>query len=97
MLGQMVATSTGYPHSNAIDQLLVTPIPLRRYQSGLRSHWKRRGEIDSLELSGRRLPAAFTLAELQWWCEAVLGRALDKSSFRWRLSAIGTAWRLFRV
>ncbi len=45
-----------------------------------------RGEIDSLELPWGLLPAEFTLAELQRCCEAVLGRALDKSSFRRRLS-----------
>jgi 8-oxo-dGTP diphosphatase len=44
-----------------------------------------RGEVDNLELPWGLLPAEFTLAELQRYCEAVLGRPLDKSSFRRRL------------
>ncbi len=44
-----------------------------------------RGEIDRLELPFEFLPQAFTLGELQACCEAMLGRHLDKSSFRRRL------------
>ena len=44
-----------------------------------------RGEIERLELPFGFLPEAFTLGELQACCEAILGRRLDKSSFRRRL------------
>jgi 8-oxo-dGTP diphosphatase len=45
-----------------------------------------RGEVDNLQLPWGLLPEEFTLAELQRCCEAVLGRPLDKSSFRRRLA-----------
>ncbi len=45
-----------------------------------------RGEVENLELPWDLLPAEFTLADLQRYCEAVLGRPLDKSSFRRRLA-----------
>jgi 8-oxo-dGTP diphosphatase len=44
-----------------------------------------RAEIERLELPFGFLPEAFTLGELQSCCEAILGRRLDKSSFRRRL------------
>ena len=44
-----------------------------------------RAEIERLELPFDFLPTAFTLGELQACCEALLGRRLDKSSFRRRL------------
>lgn len=44
-----------------------------------------RSEIERLELPFGFLPEAFTLGELQACCEALLGRRLDKSSFRRRL------------
>ncbi len=44
-----------------------------------------RGEIERLELPFGFLPEKFTLGELQSYCEALLGRPLDKSSFRRRL------------
>ena len=44
-----------------------------------------RAEIERLELPFGFLPDAFTLGELQAFCEALLGRRLDKSSFRRRL------------
>jgi hypothetical protein len=44
-----------------------------------------RAEIERLELPFGFLPRAFTLGELQAWCEAILGRRLDKSSFRRKL------------
>ena len=44
-----------------------------------------RGEVDRLELPFGFLPEKFTLGELQACCEAILGRHLDKSSFRRRL------------
>jgi len=44
-----------------------------------------RDEIDRLELPFGFLPMSFTLGELQSCCEAILGRRLDKSSFRRRL------------
>ena len=44
-----------------------------------------RGDIDRLELPFGFLPAQFTLGELQACCEAILGRRLDKSSFRRRI------------
>jgi ADP-ribose pyrophosphatase YjhB (NUDIX family) len=45
-----------------------------------------RHEIDVLELPLQLLPTQFTLGELQAVCEEVLGRPLDKSSFRRRLA-----------
>ncbi len=44
-----------------------------------------RAEIDHLDLPYGFLPDCFTLGELQAGCEAILGRRLDKSSFRRRL------------
>lgn len=44
-----------------------------------------RSEINRLELPYGFLPEQFTLGELQACCEAILGRHLDKSSFRRRL------------
>jgi ADP-ribose pyrophosphatase YjhB (NUDIX family) len=44
-----------------------------------------RTEIDRLDLPYSFLPDRFTLGELQASCEAILGRRLDKSSFRRRL------------
>ena len=44
-----------------------------------------RAEIDRLDLPDGFLPDCFTLSELQASCEAILGRRLDKSSFRRRL------------
>jgi 8-oxo-dGTP diphosphatase len=44
-----------------------------------------RAEIERLELPFGFLPEQFTLGELQTCCEAILGRRLDKSSFRRRL------------
>ena len=44
-----------------------------------------RSEIERLELPFGFLPGQFTLGELQACCEAILGRRLDKSSFRRRL------------
>ena len=46
-----------------------------------------RAEIERLELPFGFLPEAFTLGELQATCAAILGRPLDKSSFRRRLDA----------
>jgi ADP-ribose pyrophosphatase YjhB (NUDIX family) len=45
-----------------------------------------RVEVERLELPFGFLPAAFTLGELQATCEQLLGRRLDKSSFRRRLA-----------
>lgn len=44
-----------------------------------------RSEIERLDLPFGFLPQQFTLGELQACCEAILGRRLDKSSFRRRL------------
>jgi 8-oxo-dGTP diphosphatase len=44
-----------------------------------------RAEIDRLALPDGFLPDSFSLTELQANCEAILGRRLDKSSFRRRL------------
>ena len=44
-----------------------------------------RVEVGRLELPFGALPDRFTLTELQGWCEGMLGRRLDKSSFRRRL------------
>ena len=45
-----------------------------------------RAEVDALELPFGFLPESFTLGELQASCEQLLGRRLDKSSFRRRLT-----------
>jgi ADP-ribose pyrophosphatase YjhB (NUDIX family) len=45
-----------------------------------------RAEVDALELPFGFLPAEFTLGELQATCEQLLGRRLDKSSFRRKLA-----------
>jgi len=45
-----------------------------------------RNDIESLDLPEELLPEQFTLGELQSTCEAILGRPLDKSSFRRRLA-----------
>lgn len=45
-----------------------------------------RAEVEALELPAGFLPEAFTLGELQSVCEQLLGRRLDKSSFRRRLA-----------
>lgn len=45
-----------------------------------------RAEIDRLELPFGFLPTQFTLGELQETCEAILGRSMDKSSFRRRIN-----------
>jgi 8-oxo-dGTP diphosphatase len=45
-----------------------------------------RAEIEDLNIPFELLPPQFSLAELQRECEAILGRPLDKSSFRRRLA-----------
>ena len=45
-----------------------------------------RAEVDRLELPFGFVPLQFTLGELQTTCEQLLGRRLDKSSFRRRLA-----------
>jgi hypothetical protein len=45
-----------------------------------------RAEVERLELPFGFLPMEFTLGELQATCEQLLGRRLDKSSFRRRLA-----------
>ena len=45
-----------------------------------------RAEIDAMNLPFEAIPPQFTLGELQSFCEAALGRPLDKSSFRRRLA-----------
>ena len=56
-------------------------------------------EVEQLQLPAGYLPEEFTLGELQVICEQVLGRPLDKSSFRRKLadrglvSPIEGAWR----
>lgn len=44
-----------------------------------------RTEVESLSVPHCLLPAAFVLSELQSTCEALLGRPIDKSSFRRKL------------
>ena len=44
-----------------------------------------RREVDEMQLPFDFLPAQFTLGELQQFCESLLGRRLDKSSFRRKL------------
>jgi ADP-ribose pyrophosphatase YjhB (NUDIX family) len=47
-------------------------------------------EIDRLDLPYGLLPPEFTLGDLQAGCESVLGRPLDKSSFRRRIADLKT-------
>ncbi len=47
--------------------------------------WDLRSEVLRLDLPFEYLPPEFTLGELQESCELLLGRKLDKSSFRRRL------------
>lgn len=51
--------------------------------------WETRTEFDNLNFPAGFLSDAFTLSELQSMSEAVLGRRLDKSSFRRRLNDRG--------
>jgi len=44
-----------------------------------------RSEVESLQLPQGYVPEQFTLTELQSLCESLLGRSLDKSSFRRKL------------
>jgi ADP-ribose pyrophosphatase YjhB (NUDIX family) len=44
-----------------------------------------RREVDEMQLPFDFLPTQFTLGELQQFCESLLGRRLDKSSFRRKL------------
>jgi ADP-ribose pyrophosphatase YjhB (NUDIX family) len=48
-----------------------------------------RAEIEQLDLPFDFLSSSFTLTELQQTCESILGRRLDKSSFRRRLAERG--------
>ena len=48
-----------------------------------------RAEVDRLDLPAGFLPERFTLTELQNLCAQLLGRRLDKSSFRRRLAERG--------
>jgi len=48
-----------------------------------------RAEVERLELPFEFVPPTFTLGELQSICEAILGVALDKSSFRRKLEDRG--------
>ena len=48
-----------------------------------------RAEFEELKLSDSLVPSQFTLGELQLICESVLGRRLDKSSFRRKLKDRG--------
>lgn len=48
-----------------------------------------RDKVDRYALPLHLLPERFTLTELQHSCEAILGRALDKSAFRRRLKTSG--------
>lgn len=48
-----------------------------------------RREVDEMQLPFDFLPAQFTLGELQQFCESLLGRRLDKSSFRRKLDDRG--------
>lgn len=58
-----------------------------------------RDEVERLRLPAGYLPETFTLGELQTICEELLGRSLDKSSFRRKLAdralvePIEGAWR----
>lgn len=48
-----------------------------------------RGQIEGLRFPAGWVPEPFTLPELQSFCEAVLGRSLDKVTFRRRIDAAG--------
>lgn len=63
-------TKLAFDHSELISQAVSA---LRR-------------EVEELALPFKFLPAEFTLSELQGFCEVILGKTLDKSSFRRRLA-----------
>lgn len=48
-----------------------------------------RNDVEAMNLPFEAFPASFTLGELQRFCEELLGRPLDKSSFRRKLDAQG--------
>lgn len=59
-----------FDHAKLIDQAVATT----------------RSEVERLEFPTGFLPETFTLGELQTICEQILGKTLDKSSFRRRLA-----------
>lgn len=59
-----------FDHAGLVDRAVVTT----------------RAEVDRLDLPFDFLPEQFTLGELQSACEHLLGRRVDKSSFRRRLA-----------
>lgn len=66
----MIDSTLAFDHAEIIQRAVVA---IRR-------------EVDELELPFDFLPHKFTLGELQETCEGLLGRKLDKSSFRRRLA-----------
>ncbi|MDC8786235.1 NUDIX hydrolase [Roseateles koreensis] len=69
----MADQTLAFDHAQLIDQAVAST----------------RAEVQNLQLPAGYLPAEFTLGELQSMCEALLGRRLDKSSFRRRLDDAG--------
>lgn len=68
-----------------VDEIAGERLAFDHAQLVAESAARLREEVERLELPFDALPPAFTLTELQSHCETLLGRALDKSSFRRRV------------
>lgn len=70
----------------SVDEAIAAPLAFDHATLVDKAVRAMRADIDVLDLPFGCLPEAFTLGELQSFCEHVLGHPLDKSSFRRRLS-----------
>ena len=77
--GVALEAPSGEPLACAFDHEAVIAAAVRRL----------RGNLDAAPVVHRLLPRAFTLLELQRVHEVILGRALNKDSFRRRMLATG--------
>jgi 8-oxo-dGTP diphosphatase len=77
--GVALEASSGEPLACAFDHEAIIATAVRRL----------RGKLDYAPVGYRLLPRAFTLLELQRVHEIILGRALNKDSFRRRMLATG--------
>jgi uncharacterized iron-regulated membrane protein len=74
------------PRRDHSDEAIAAPLAFDHATLVDKAVRAMRADIDVLDLPFGCLPDAFTLGELQSFCEHVLGHPLDKSSFRRRLS-----------
>ncbi len=72
------------------DQEPTPPLAFDHFQIVALAASVLRGRVAALDLPWGLFPDEFTLGELQHGCEVVLGRRLDKSSFRRRLAERGS-------